>query len=194
MSQLAVIEHSCVVHCLLLQNELFPSNPTQMIPPRGCAYIVMVHRQDANRALQKLSRGNFKVNQKSIKVMLGNVSLSKAAVITVILSHLCWPLGYFRLICVLEMIFCKILKKYTSELVLGNYCSWSVVGLVELCISFLERLPIIISLINRKGVVWLITGDWHCVFLVASYLSPNRVSLHMIILQRVLINKEMCIH
>ena len=28
----------------------------------------MVHRQDAYRALQKLSRGNFKVNQKSIKI------------------------------------------------------------------------------------------------------------------------------
>ncbi|EDK98386.1 mCG129573, isoform CRA_a [Mus musculus] len=35
---------------------------------RGCAYIVMVHRQDAYRALQKLSRGNYKVNQKSIKI------------------------------------------------------------------------------------------------------------------------------
>lgn len=41
-----------------------------MIPPRGCAYIVMVHRQDAYRALQKLSRGNYKVNQKSIKVLV----------------------------------------------------------------------------------------------------------------------------
>ncbi|KAM9782304.1 SR-related and CTD-associated factor 4 isoform 1-T1 [Syngnathus typhle] len=39
-----------------------------MIPPRGCAYIVMVHRQDAFRALQKLSRGSFKVNQKAIKI------------------------------------------------------------------------------------------------------------------------------
>ncbi|GCC22081.1 SR-related and CTD-associated factor 4 isoform X1 [Chiloscyllium punctatum] len=39
-----------------------------MIPPRGCAYIVMVHRQDAYRALQKLSRGTFKVNQKYIKI------------------------------------------------------------------------------------------------------------------------------
>ncbi|XP_059824109.1 SR-related and CTD-associated factor 4-like [Hypanus sabinus] len=39
-----------------------------MIPPRGCAYIVMVHRQDAYRALQKLSRGTFKVNQKPIKI------------------------------------------------------------------------------------------------------------------------------
>lgn len=28
----------------------------------------MVHRQDAYRALQKLSRGNYKVNQKSIKI------------------------------------------------------------------------------------------------------------------------------
>uniref|UniRef100_A0A8C5X3N8 CID domain-containing protein n=1 Tax=Malurus cyaneus samueli TaxID=2593467 RepID=A0A8C5X3N8_9PASS len=53
---------------LYMAIELFPLNPTQMIPPRGCAYIVMVHRQDANRALQKLSRGNFKVNQKSIKI------------------------------------------------------------------------------------------------------------------------------
>ncbi|KAK3521978.1 hypothetical protein QTP70_020594 [Hemibagrus guttatus] len=39
-----------------------------MIPPRGCAYIVMVHRQDAFRALQKLSRGTYKVNQKAIKI------------------------------------------------------------------------------------------------------------------------------
>ncbi|KAJ7990105.1 hypothetical protein DPEC_G00296860 [Dallia pectoralis] len=39
-----------------------------MIPPRGCAYIVMVHRQDAYRALHKLSRGSFKVNQKAIKI------------------------------------------------------------------------------------------------------------------------------
>lgn len=40
----------------------------KMIPPRGCAYIVMTHRQDAFRALQKLSRGSYKVNQKAIKV------------------------------------------------------------------------------------------------------------------------------
>ncbi|XP_077360622.1 SR-related and CTD-associated factor 4 [Festucalex cinctus] len=39
-----------------------------MIPPRGCAYIVMIHRQDAFRALQKLSRGPYKVNQKAIKI------------------------------------------------------------------------------------------------------------------------------
>nr|XP_015197487.1 PREDICTED: splicing factor, arginine/serine-rich 15 isoform X1 [Lepisosteus oculatus] len=39
-----------------------------MIPPRGCAYIVMVHRQDAFRALHKLSRGSYKVNQKAIKI------------------------------------------------------------------------------------------------------------------------------
>ncbi|XP_056323556.1 SR-related and CTD-associated factor 4 isoform X1 [Danio aesculapii] len=39
-----------------------------MIPPRGCAYIVMIHRQDAYRALQKLSRGPYKVNQKAIKI------------------------------------------------------------------------------------------------------------------------------
>ncbi|XP_063812473.1 SR-related and CTD-associated factor 4 isoform X2 [Pseudophryne corroboree] len=39
-----------------------------MIPPRGCAYIVMVDRVDAYRALQKLSRGNYKVNQKGIKI------------------------------------------------------------------------------------------------------------------------------
>ena len=39
-----------------------------MIPPRGCAYIVMVHRQDANTALNKLSKGSYKVNQKPVKV------------------------------------------------------------------------------------------------------------------------------
>ncbi|KAF6724960.1 Splicing factor, arginine/serine-rich 15 [Oryzias melastigma] len=39
-----------------------------MIPPRGCAYIVMVHRQDAYTALKKLSRGSYKVNQKPVKI------------------------------------------------------------------------------------------------------------------------------
>ncbi|CAJ1065110.1 SR-related and CTD-associated factor 4-like isoform X2 [Xyrichtys novacula] len=39
-----------------------------MIPPRGCAYIVMVHRQDAYTALNKLSRGSYKVNQKPVKI------------------------------------------------------------------------------------------------------------------------------
>ncbi|TKC38177.1 hypothetical protein EI555_014585, partial [Monodon monoceros] len=51
-----------------LLEEFGPIESINMIPPRGCAYIVMVHRQDANRALQKLSRGNYKVNQKSIKI------------------------------------------------------------------------------------------------------------------------------
>ncbi|KAM6946088.1 SR-related and CTD-associated factor 4-like [Aplochiton taeniatus] len=39
-----------------------------MIPPRGCAYIAMVHRQDAYTALNKLSRGSIKVSQKPIKI------------------------------------------------------------------------------------------------------------------------------
>ncbi|XP_061916997.1 SR-related and CTD-associated factor 4-like [Entelurus aequoreus] len=39
-----------------------------MIPPRGCAYIVMVHRQDAYTALNKLISGSYKVNQKSVKI------------------------------------------------------------------------------------------------------------------------------
>lgn len=43
-----------------------------MIPPRGCAYVVMVHRQDAHTALNKLNRGTVKVNQKSIKVTFFN--------------------------------------------------------------------------------------------------------------------------
>ncbi|XP_054980998.1 SR-related and CTD-associated factor 4 isoform X2 [Sorex araneus] len=51
-----------------LLEEFGPIEAINMIPPRGCAYIVMVHRQDAYRALQKLSRGNYKVNQKSIKI------------------------------------------------------------------------------------------------------------------------------
>ncbi|XP_062869958.1 SR-related and CTD-associated factor 4 isoform X3 [Trichomycterus rosablanca] len=54
------------VACLL--EEFGPIESINMIPPRGCAYIVMSHRQDANRALQKLSRGTFKVNQKAIKI------------------------------------------------------------------------------------------------------------------------------
>ncbi|XP_060090323.1 SR-related and CTD-associated factor 4 isoform X2 [Heteronotia binoei] len=51
-----------------LLEEFGPIESINMIPPRGCAYIVMVQRQDAYRALQKLSRGNFKVNQKPIKI------------------------------------------------------------------------------------------------------------------------------
>lgn len=39
-----------------------------MIPPRGCAYICMVHRQDAYRARQKLSTGTFKIGSKIIKI------------------------------------------------------------------------------------------------------------------------------
>ncbi|XP_014827677.1 PREDICTED: splicing factor, arginine/serine-rich 15-like [Poecilia mexicana] len=39
-----------------------------MIPPRGCAYIVMVHRQDAYMALKKLSKGSYKANQKPTKI------------------------------------------------------------------------------------------------------------------------------
>ncbi|KAM9466724.1 SR-related and CTD-associated factor 8 [Clarias gariepinus] len=39
-----------------------------MIPPRGCAYICMVHRQDAYRARQKLSTGSYKIGSKVIKI------------------------------------------------------------------------------------------------------------------------------
>ncbi|KAL7390801.1 hypothetical protein ABVT39_028066 [Epinephelus coioides] len=54
------------VACLL--EEFGQIESINMIPPRGCAYIVMIHRQDAFRALQKLSRGTHKVNQKAIKI------------------------------------------------------------------------------------------------------------------------------
>ncbi|KAM8952976.1 SR-related and CTD-associated factor 8 [Pelodytes ibericus] len=39
-----------------------------MIPPRGCAYVCMVHRQDSFRALQKLSSGSCKIGSKIIKI------------------------------------------------------------------------------------------------------------------------------
>ncbi|XP_053566951.1 SR-related and CTD-associated factor 8 isoform X2 [Bombina bombina] len=39
-----------------------------MIPPRGCAYICMVHRQDAYRALQKLGTAPCKIGSKIIKI------------------------------------------------------------------------------------------------------------------------------
>ncbi|XP_078505305.1 SR-related and CTD-associated factor 8 [Lissotriton helveticus] len=39
-----------------------------MIPPRGCAYISMVHRQDAYRALQKLRAGTYKLVSKVVKI------------------------------------------------------------------------------------------------------------------------------
>ncbi|KAK5858549.1 hypothetical protein PBY51_002682 [Eleginops maclovinus] len=54
------------VACLL--EEFGQIESINMIPPRGCAYIVMIHRQDAFKALQKLSRGSHKVNQKTIKI------------------------------------------------------------------------------------------------------------------------------
>ncbi|XP_056592907.1 SR-related and CTD-associated factor 4 [Triplophysa dalaica] len=54
------------VACLL--EEFGQIDSINMIPPRGCAYIVMIHRQDAYRALQKLSRGPNKLNQKAIKI------------------------------------------------------------------------------------------------------------------------------
>ncbi|KAM7398092.1 hypothetical protein PAMA_006119 [Pampus argenteus] len=54
------------VACIL--EEFGQIESINMIPPRGCAYIVMIHRQDAFRALQKLSRGSYKVNQKAIKI------------------------------------------------------------------------------------------------------------------------------
>lgn len=53
---------------MLLLEEFGQIESVNMIPPRGCAYIVMVHRQDANNALNKLSRGSFKVNQKHFKI------------------------------------------------------------------------------------------------------------------------------
>ncbi|XP_068601471.1 SR-related and CTD-associated factor 4-like [Brachionichthys hirsutus] len=54
------------VICLL--EEFGQIDSINMIPPRGCAYIVMVHRQDAFTALNKLSRGSYKVNQKPVKI------------------------------------------------------------------------------------------------------------------------------
>lgn len=54
-----VLKYFIVIFCFLY---------VQMIPPRGCAYIVMVHRQDAYTALKKLSGGSYKVNQKPVKV------------------------------------------------------------------------------------------------------------------------------
>ncbi|NP_001089259.1 SR-related CTD associated factor 8 L homeolog [Xenopus laevis] len=39
-----------------------------MIPPRGCAYVCMVHRQDSYRALQKLSSSSCKIGSKIIKI------------------------------------------------------------------------------------------------------------------------------
>ncbi|XP_030601184.1 SR-related and CTD-associated factor 4-like isoform X2 [Archocentrus centrarchus] len=54
------------VMCLL--EEFGQIESINMIPPRGCAYIVMVHRQDAYTALNRLSRGSYKVNQKPVKI------------------------------------------------------------------------------------------------------------------------------
>ncbi|XP_055022910.1 SR-related and CTD-associated factor 4-like isoform X2 [Boleophthalmus pectinirostris] len=53
---------------MLLLEDFGQIESVNMIPPRGCAYIVMIHRQDANTALNKLSRGSFRVNQKPFKI------------------------------------------------------------------------------------------------------------------------------
>ncbi|KAJ7997596.1 hypothetical protein DPEC_G00230650 [Dallia pectoralis] len=66
VGQLDKRTHQQDVACLL--EEFGQIDSINMIPPRGCAYIVMVHRQDAFKALQKLSRGSHKVNQKAIKI------------------------------------------------------------------------------------------------------------------------------
>ncbi|XP_016093314.1 splicing factor, arginine/serine-rich 15-like [Sinocyclocheilus grahami] len=66
VGQLDKRTHQQDVACLL--EEFGQIDSINMIPPRGCAYIVMIHRQDAYRALQKLSRGPYKVNQKAIKI------------------------------------------------------------------------------------------------------------------------------
>ncbi|XP_069017485.1 SR-related and CTD-associated factor 4-like [Embiotoca jacksoni] len=54
------------VMCLL--EEFGQIDSINMIPPRGCAYIAMVHRQDAYTALNRLSKGSYKVNQKPVKI------------------------------------------------------------------------------------------------------------------------------
>lgn len=58
----------------------------QMIPPRGCAYICMVHRQDAYRARQKLSTGSFKIGSKIIKVHITFYNLIDCALILLVAS------------------------------------------------------------------------------------------------------------
>ncbi|KAJ8356119.1 hypothetical protein SKAU_G00189130 [Synaphobranchus kaupii] len=39
-----------------------------IIPPRGCAYICMVHRQEAHRARQQLGTGSYKMVSRVIKI------------------------------------------------------------------------------------------------------------------------------
>ncbi|XP_017538026.1 SR-related and CTD-associated factor 4b isoform X2 [Pygocentrus nattereri] len=51
-----------------LMEEFGQIESINMIPPRGCAYIVMVHRQDASTALNKLSRGSARINHKPFKI------------------------------------------------------------------------------------------------------------------------------
>lgn len=58
----------------------------QMIPPRGCAYICMVHRQDAYRARQKLSTGSVKIGSKVIKVHITFYNLIDAILILPVVS------------------------------------------------------------------------------------------------------------
>ncbi|TRY94057.1 hypothetical protein DNTS_027298 [Danionella cerebrum] len=53
---------------MMLMEEFGQIESINMIPPRGCAYVVMVHRQDACTALNKLNRGFLKVSGKVIKI------------------------------------------------------------------------------------------------------------------------------
>ncbi|KAI4902832.1 hypothetical protein NFI96_018370 [Prochilodus magdalenae] len=51
-----------------LMEEFGQIESINMIPPRGCAYIVMVHRQDAATALNRLSRSSARINHKPFKI------------------------------------------------------------------------------------------------------------------------------
>ncbi|XP_052325257.1 SR-related and CTD-associated factor 4-like [Oncorhynchus keta] len=77
------------VMCLL--EEFGQIDSINMIPPRGCAYIVMVHRQDAYRALHKLGRGSFKVNQKTIKVLVDLFMYVKPTFKKILYFFVAWP-------------------------------------------------------------------------------------------------------
>ncbi|XP_076832119.1 SR-related and CTD-associated factor 4b [Brachyhypopomus gauderio] len=54
------------ISCLM--EEFGQIESVNMIPPRGCAYVVMVHRQDAYTALNRLGRGSARINHKPFKI------------------------------------------------------------------------------------------------------------------------------
>lgn len=189
MSRLAVIEHLCCSLCVTCKVTFSPSTPRRWFRPEDVPTLSWCTDKMPTEPSRNWAEATSKSTRNPSRYCLGSARLSRAAVTTVILSHLCWALGYFRPTCVLEMILCKILKKYMSEMDFENYCSWSVSGINGTLCQFPWKIANN-YLFNQQKLCPFAHYRGLALCVSCCLLSPNRVSLHMIILQRMLMNKE----